>query len=188
MCNPISPKHTHIDNDISDDSNSPLHILNASILSETTQPTNSKLNHNDNGDPNKILNELCKNNFGRVIMGHLTINSLRNKFEALKTLIQGKVDIFVVSETKLDESFPQSQFTIDGFSTPFRLDRNDGGGIIFYVRSSIPCKEIKYHLPNNIEGIFIELSLLKKKWVLFGGYNPKKAHTQFPKSNRKKIR
>ena len=87
------------------------------------------------------------------------------------------VDIFVVSETKLDESFPQRQFTIDGFSTPFRLNRNDeGGGIIFYVRSDIPCKEIKYHLPSNILGIFIELSLRKKKWILFGGYNPKKAH------------
>ena len=36
--------------------------------------------------------------------------------------------MFIVSETKLDESFPRSQFTIDGFSTPFRLDRNDEGG------------------------------------------------------------
>ena len=99
--------------------------------------------------------------------------------------MQGKVDIFVVSETKLDESFPRSQFTIDGFSTPFRLDRYDeGGGILFYVRSDIPCKEIKYHFPNNKEGIFIELSLRKKKWILFGGYNPKKAHNQFPKSIR----
>ena len=82
-----TPKHTHIDNDISDDSNSPFHILNASILSETTQPTNSKSNLNDNGDPNKILTELRKNNFGRVIIGHLNINSLQNKCEALKSLI-----------------------------------------------------------------------------------------------------
>ena len=73
---------------------------------------------------NIILTELRKNNVGRVIIGHLNINSLRNKFEALKSLIQGKVDIFVVSEIKLDETFPRSQFTIDGFSTPFRLDRN----------------------------------------------------------------
>ena len=29
------------------------------------QPTNSKSNLNENGDPNKILTELRKNNFGR---------------------------------------------------------------------------------------------------------------------------
>ena len=63
-----------------------------------------------------------------MFIGHLNMNSFRNKFEALKSLIQGKVDIFVISETKLDESFPRSQFTINGFSTPFRLDRNDEGG------------------------------------------------------------
>ena len=32
---------------------------------------------------------------------------------------------------------------------------------------------MKNHLSNNIEGIFIELNLRKKKWILFGGYNPK---------------
>ena len=60
-------------------------------------------------------------------IGHLNINSLRNKFEVFKSLIQGNIDIFV-SETKLDVSFPRSQFTIDGFSTPFRLGRNDERG------------------------------------------------------------
>ena len=129
------------------------------------------------GDPSVILDNLRKKNFGRLTIGHLNINSLRNKFDALKSLIQGKVDIFVVSETKLDESFPQSQFAIDGFSTPFRLDRNDGGGgIMLYVRSDIPCKEIKYNFSSDIEGIFIELNLRKKKWILFGGYNPKKEY------------
>ena len=80
-----------------------------------------------------------------------------------------------MSGTKIDESFPLSRFAIDGFSTPSRLDRNgEGGGIIIYIRSDIPCKEIKNDLPNNIEGMFIELNLRKKKWILFGAYNPKK--------------
>ena len=40
----------------------------------------------------------------------------------------------MISETKLDESFPSNQFLIDGFSAPFRLDRNDeGGGVIIYI-------------------------------------------------------
>ena len=44
------------------------------------------------------------------------------------------MDIFMVTETKLDDSFPASQFNIEGFSTPFRLDRNKNGGcIILYI-------------------------------------------------------
>ena len=125
--------------------------------------------------PLSILDELRKKNLGKIIIGHLNINSLRNKFDEMKSMIQGKADIFVVSETKIDESFPTCQFKIDGFSTPFRLDRNkEGGGIIVYVRSDIPCKILKCQLPNNIEGLFVELNFRKKKWVLFAGYNPKK--------------
>ena len=41
------------------------------------------------------------------------------------------IDILMITETKLDDSFSVSQFGIDGFSTPFRLDRNkNGGGIL----------------------------------------------------------
>ena len=37
----------------------------------------------------------------------------------------------MISETKIDESFPSHEFEIEGFSTPFPLDRNcHGGGII----------------------------------------------------------
>ena len=50
----------------------------------------------------------------------------------------------MVSETKLDDTFPTSQFLIKGFSTPFRNDRTSkGGGILSYVREDIPCKIIK---------------------------------------------
>ena len=42
------------------------------------------------------------------------------------------------NETKLDASFPVIQFCINGFSTPYRLDRNrNGEGIIIYVREYI---------------------------------------------------
>ena len=38
-------------------------------------------------------------------MDHLNINSLRNKFESIKPIISPNFDMFLVSETKLDESF-----------------------------------------------------------------------------------
>ena len=58
-----------------------------------------------------------------VIIGHLNINSIRNKFELLSFLIDGKVDIFLISETKIDDIFPTSQFLISGYSNVYRLDR-----------------------------------------------------------------
>ena len=41
----------------------------------------------------------------------------------------------MVSETKIDETFPVGNFVIDGYSTPYRLGRNsNGGGILLYIR------------------------------------------------------
>ena len=57
-------------------------------------------------------------------MGNLNINSLPNKFNQLQELVLKHVDILVLTETKLDDSFPNSQFSVDGFSEPFRIDRN----------------------------------------------------------------
>ena len=42
----------------------------------------------------------------------------------LRQIVQNKLNIFLVSETKVDLSFPSSQFAIEGFSVPFRLERN----------------------------------------------------------------
>ena len=68
----------------------------------------------------------------------------------------------MISETKIDDSFPVRQFYIDGYSPPYRLDRNcDEGGIMIYVREGIPSKEIESN--SSIECIIIELNLGKKK-------------------------
>ena len=41
----------------------------------------------------------------------------------------------MISESKLGDSFPDSQFLIEGFSKSFRLDRNrNGGGIVVYSK------------------------------------------------------
>ena len=77
----------------------------------------------------------------------------------------------MISETKLDESFPSMQFNIDGYNI-FRSDQNaKGDGILMYVRDDIPCKLIPMR-NSTIEGFFIELKLRKKKWLLCCSYNP----------------
>ena len=95
-------------------------------------------------EPGLILNKLRSKNNDRLIVGHLNINFIENKFGALVSLVKDKPDIIMVSETKIDESFPERQFIIEGYSSPFGRDRNShGGGLLFYIRDDIPCKEIK---------------------------------------------
>ena len=50
------------------------------------------------------------------------MSSFSNKFIILTDQISGNVDVMVISETKLDDSFPESQFKIPGYSSRFRLD------------------------------------------------------------------
>ena len=88
--------------------------------------------------------------------------------------VQGTVDILIVTETKFDSTFPTSPFVIDGYSEPYRFDRNkNGGGVLIYIWEDIPRKPLADHkLTHDIEGIFVELNLRKKKWLLFGSYHP----------------
>ena len=110
----------------------------------------------------------------RLLIGNLNINSISNKFDQLKLLVRGKVDILVITETKLDSTFPTSQFLIESYSEPYRFDRNrNGGGVLIYVPEDIQSKPLMGHkLPHDIEGIFVELNLRKSKRLLFGPYNP----------------
>ena len=82
------------------------------------------------------------------------------------------MDILTIQETKLDSSFPTQQFSLDGFSAPYRLDRNrEGGGVLIYVREDIPSKQLSKHtFTKNVEGLFIEVNLRKTKLLLFGDY------------------
>ena len=66
-------------------------------------------------------------------MGHLNINPVRNKFEALKFIINRNIDIILLSETKLDDSFTSAQFMLKNFGIPYRLNRNSNGGGLYFM-------------------------------------------------------
>ena len=73
----------------------------------------------------------------------MNINSIRSKFDLLKKMVAEEIDILMIMEKKFDDSFPASQFSIQGFCTPFRLDRNkNGGGIFLYIRSNIKSTKL----------------------------------------------
>ena len=97
----------------------------------------------------------------------------------LSSQITKYVDILLLSETKLDDSFPTGQFSLNGYSKPYRLDCSlNGGGILLYVRDDIPSRLLTdYKIKNNVELFFVEVNIRKKKkWLLSCSYNPHKSN------------
>ena len=121
-----------------------------------------------------ILKKLRLKNLNRVIISQININSIRNKIELLSEAALGNIDILMVSETKIDMSLPTSQFVIQGFAAPFRLDRtNTGGGILVYVRDDISSKLLNIsYVSSDTECLAIKINLRKTKWLLICSYNP----------------
>ena len=120
------------------------------------------------------INTIRIQNVNNIIVSNLNIKSLSSKFDDLKVLMTGMFDILVITETKLDNTFSVSQFHIDGFSIPYRLDRNrNGGSVTFYVREDIPSKLLSKHsFKEDIEGLIVEINFRKSKWLLGGNLSP----------------
>ena len=79
-------------------------------------------------------------------------------------MLMHDIDIFMVTETKSDDSFPVSQFNF-GFRMSLRLDRNkNGGDIILYILSYIAASKLNsFTFPNDIEAFFIGINLKGNK-------------------------
>ena len=65
---------------------------------------------------------------------------------------------------------------MSGFCKPYRLDRcSNGGGLLLYIREDIPSRLLtEYKPPENVECLFVEINIGKKKWLLCCSYNPHK--------------
>ena len=103
-----------------------------------------------------------------ITEGHLNINSIRNKFIFSEGIVKA-FDSFLISESKLDSTFPMNQFHIFGFKV-FRRDCNRfGGGLILYINENIPYRPLKDHptFPN-LELIAIEIDQNKRRWLFIG--------------------
>ena len=83
-------------------------------------------------------------------------------------MVENNADIFLISKTKLNDSFPSFQFKICDFSMPYRYDRNSmGGGILLYIRDDISAKLLKDDFGTNIENLSFEIySKFVLQWLL----------------------
>ena len=100
------------------------------------------------------------------------MNSISNKFDTFDNIVKA-FDIFLISESKLENTFPINQFAIGGYKI-LRRDRNRfGGGLILYINESIPCKPLSNHsMFSDLELMAFELHQSKRKWLFLGIYNP----------------
>ena len=109
-------------------------ISNLGSVSSNWNSRNVKDYDKNSSDPRLVLENLKLKNNHRLVIGNLNINSTSNKFDNLKLIIQGKIDILVITETKADSAFLLNQFVTQGYAKPYRLDRNrNGGGVFVYV-------------------------------------------------------
>ena len=84
------------------------------------------------------------------------------------------MDIFAIAETKLDSSFPESQFILPGMRKPFRLDvTRRKGGLLVFVSNDISSKYLRsFHLPRDIKVIPFEINLKQRKQLVVSIYRP----------------
>ena len=99
----------------------------------------------------------------------MNINSIRNKLNDLKILISNSVDILCIAESKLDESFLNSEIALEGFKKPYRLDVTaSSGGLLIYVKASLPSKIINHNdFQKDIQRMAMELNVANRKYVIF---------------------
>ena len=109
-----------------------------------------------------------------LFLAHLNINSLQSKFDELQ-LINNRLraGILVLTETKIDSSYPDSQFKMANYRL-YRQDRvKGGGGILTYISSKLPSKKLKITKTyKTIELLAVEVKLEGTCAVVLGIYRP----------------
>ena len=102
-------------------------------------------------------------NSKNIIVFYLNTNSIRIKFHCDKEPLVNYIDIFIAVIIMINESFPTSQFAIDGFHKPsffylgllsrtFTIHRTAGEGGSYFFKSSLPlppAPQTLRHEPND---------------------------------------
>ena len=146
-------------------------IFNDSV--NISNARNNDSNSSESVDPWNELKCFRSSHVKNLIIGALNINSLRNKFNSFKhVLTNGYVDFFTISESKLDESFPVSQFYVKGFYVHRQDSTAQSGGLVTWVRNDLPNNR-RYDIEcnnDNMQTICIEIHLNKEKWFIISIY------------------
>ena len=130
------------------------------------QNEQTQLDYSTDYDP---LHAARQKNEKDLLLCHLNINSIQNKFEELIDIMKkSRVQIMAVSESKIDGSYPDSQFLVPGYYLHRKDRKKGGGGVLMLVSSKIQSKRIiidrKY---KTIEPLALEIGLKSGKAIVF---------------------
>ena len=110
-------------------------LANSALDSSAEKTVNADSNEDKSPDLEKLQDARWKH-LKQTFLTYWNINSLRNKVIDLQEIVGYLLpDYLVLSETKLDNSFPLAQFNLPNYEIRTRCDRDkNGGGLMEFVR------------------------------------------------------
>ena len=84
-------------------------ICSRHIAQHDSLETNYRDKEVNHQEVSELLNRIRVKNINNIIVAYLNINTFKNKYDFLKTLISENIDVMIIVETKLDDSYPKSQ-------------------------------------------------------------------------------
>ena len=115
------------------------------FLADEKDSTSSSMRSDDRSTDDLFPESINSRNSDsrELLIMHLNINGLQNKFEEVKQLVQNfEAQVLFLTETKIDNSYPKSQFRIDGYEVYCRARVKGGGGVMALFSSGIPSKKV----------------------------------------------
>ena len=142
----------------------------ASDISDFDEEFNSLKLDISNGSPIKT------ENFNVV---HYNINSIlaTDRIEQLSEICTTiKVDVLIISESKLDQTIPNNLITIPGYHEPLRHDRElngrHGGGVLIYIAEHLAFQNRPEFQSKYFEHLWVDIRANDKIYAINALYRP----------------
>ena len=90
----------------------------------------------------------------------------------IELLTDNIVDLLMIAESKLDNTFQDNLFQVDGYNLQ-RQDRDQhGGGLLILIKSDFPSSRKQCLESDKLENICYECSVNDQEWRIMGAYKP----------------
>ena len=95
-----------------------------------------------------------------------------------------KLDVLILTESKLDITIPSSVITLPGYHEPLRRDRNrNGGGVLVYIAQNLIFYQKEHLQSENFEHIWVDIKIRNETFTINAFYRPpnetNESHTKF---------
>lgn len=136
-----------------------------------------QLSDENSGLDNDELVHLCRQNGKELLIAHLNINIIQNKFEELTNIVRAIcAHSMFVSETKIESSNPNAQFSISSYSLYCNHRKKGAGGILALISKALSKTQLKLNKDyKTLEVIALDVKTKTGNMVIIGVYCPPRA-------------